>query len=120
MSQISAYKDNSIGTQPGGRLVVLLYEGAIKFFSQALVAMEENNAAERGRLLGRAGDIIIELDSVLDMEAGGEVAVNLRNLYDFMLRHTLVGHRENDPTKIKEVISLLVELNEGWKVISGG
>lgn len=120
MSQISAYTEHSISTQSPGRLVVMLYEGAIKFLSQAVVAMEQDDPAEKGRLIARAGDIIIELDCVLDMEAGGEVAANLHGLYDFMIRHLCTAHRNNDAAMMQEVISLLVELNEGWKAITGG
>ena len=119
MSQISAYKDNSISTQSRGRLVVMLYDGAIKFLRQAVVAMKEGDVAQKGMFIARATDIILELDSVLDMEAGGEVATNLRGLYDFMVRHLHAAHLGNDAAMMEEVISLLVELNEGWKAISG-
>ncbi len=119
MSQIAAYKDNSISTQSGGRLVVMLYDGAIKFINQAVTALGEGDVATKGRLVARAMDIINELDSVLDIEAGGEVAQSLRGLYGFMRTHLQVAHLSNDAEKMKEVASLLGELNEGWKAITG-
>ena len=52
-------------------------------------------------------------------EAGGEVAQDLRSLYDFMRKHLQAAYLTNDGEKMKEVASLLSELNEGWKAISG-
>jgi flagellar protein FliS len=117
--QVSAYKDNAISTQSKGRIVVMLYDGAIKFLDQAVKALEENNIAEKGKYVAKAMDIINELDAVLDIEAGGEVAANLRNLYGFMRRHLQVGHLSNDVQTIREVRSLLNDLNEGWKAVAG-
>ena len=119
MSQIAAYKDNSISTQPQGRLVVMLYDGAIKFINQAATALAENDIPTKGTNIAKAMDIINELDGVLDMEAGGEVAQNLRNLYAFMRKHLQMAHLSNDVELMKEVASLLGELNEGWKAIAG-
>jgi len=119
MSQIAAYRDNSISTQSGGRLIVMLYDGAIKFLNQAIAALAEGNIAEKGRLVARTMDIINELDSILDMEAGGDVAKNLRDLYGFMRRHLQTAHLSNDAQMMKEVASLLSELNDGWKAIAG-
>lgn len=115
MNAIAAYKQQSVATQSRGRLIVMLYDGAIKFLRQA---METDDAAEKGRCVGKAMDILIELNSALDMEAGGEVALNLRQLYDFMQRHLLQAHAENDWQMFREVIALLEELNESWRVIT--
>ncbi len=120
MSQVSAYTENSVTTQSKGRLVVMLYDGAIKFINQAIVAMNAKDMTEKGRLIGRATDILVELDCELDMEAGGEIAQNLRNLYGFMQTHLTKAHLANDEAMMREVISLLTELNEGWRAITGG
>jgi flagellar protein FliS len=52
------------------------------------------------------------------MDAGGEIAMNLRRLYCFMERQLSEANRQKDPEKIREVIKLLEELNEGWKAIT--
>jgi len=96
----------------------MLYEGAIKFLRQAIEQIEAGDAEEKGNLIRRAVDIINELDATLNMEAGGEIAQSLRRLYDFMRRHLFQANSRQDPEMIREVISLLDELNEGWRKIA--
>jgi flagellar protein FliS len=118
MKGIGAYQDAAIITQPRGRLIVLLYEGAIKFLRLAITEIEANNWEAKGRHINRAIDIINELYVVLDMEAGGEIAQNLRGLYAFMIRHLSQANVKRDAKMIQEVINLLAELNDGWKAIT--
>ena len=117
MNGISAYKDTSITTQNKGRLVVMFYEGAIKFMKLAIEQINAGDYEARGRYINKALDIINELNAVLDTNAGGEVAANLRRLYLFMNNHLSEANTKNDPRMIREVISLMEELNQGWKVI---
>ncbi len=118
MSLLSAYKENSITSQNKERLVVMLYDGAIKFLNMAKKAIEEKNFAEKNTYLAKAQDIIDELNTVLDMESGGEIAKNLRNLYLFMNRHLSQANMQCDIQKIDEVIKLLEEINQSWKKIA--
>ena len=119
MKGIDAYQQAAIGTQSRGRLIVLLYDGAIKFMKLAIKEMEAGNPAAKGQYIGRAQDIINELNAVLDMEAGGEIAQNLRRLYLFMNRRLSQAHAQNDPQMVREVITLMEELNQSWKTITG-
>jgi flagellar protein FliS len=119
MSQFTAYQDNAVSTQNKGRLVVLLYEGAIKFMKLAIKELEAGNYDTKGQYLNRAQDIINELNAVLDMESGGEVAANLRKLYVFMSNRLTQANVKRDPDMIRDVIKLMEELNEGWKAIAG-
>ena len=118
MKGAEIYQETSITTQSKGRLVVMLYEGAIKFLKQAIREIEASNPEGKGKLIGKAQDIISELNTVLDIEAGGEVAMNLRKLYLFMNRHLNQANIKQSTEKIKEVIELLEELNQGWKAIA--
>jgi flagellar secretion chaperone FliS len=119
MKGIEAYQQTAIGTQSKGRLIVMLYDGAIKFMKLAIQELEAGNHAAKGQYIGRARDIISELNAVLDVETGGEVARNLRKLYVFMSRRLFEANANSDPQMIREVISLMEELNQSWKVISG-
>ena len=119
MNGIAAYKEHVVVTQAPGRVVVLLYEGAVKFLRQAIIELRNGNMVEKGRLINKAIEIIIELSVSLDTDAGGEVAQNLRALYAFMGEHLTRDNFQKDPEAIEEVISLLDELNEGWKAIAG-
>ena len=118
MSGTSVYEDTAVMTQDGGRLIVLLYEGAIKNLHKAVKRIEAGDFQEKGKLICKAQDIIFELNSVLDMEAGGEIAGNLRKLYNFMWQHLGKANIKSDARMVHEVIDLLKELNEGWKAIA--
>ena len=118
MNGLDTYKEVAITTQSRGRLVVMLYDGAIKFLKLAINELNNGNMSEKGRYITKAMAIIDELNIVLDMETGGEVAVNLRKLYMFMNRHLTSANIKKDPEMIQEVIRLLDELNQGWKAIS--
>jgi len=117
MDGITAYQDNSVSTQSKGRLIVMLYDGAIKFMRLAIMEMEKNNYEAKGRYINKALDIINELNVVLDMDAGGEIAGNLRKLYLFMNNQLCQANIKCDPQKVRDVIKLMEELNKGWKAI---
>lgn len=118
MSGIKTYQETAVTTQSKGRLIVMLYEGAIKFLRMAIKEIEADNPEEKGKYINKATDIINELKTVLDMEAGGEVAMNLRKLYLFIGQHLTEANKEQNTGKIEEVIKLLEELNHGWKAIT--
>jgi len=118
MSEASVYTETAVMTQDKGRLVVMLYDGAIKHLRRAMKAMELHDSEQKGRLICKAQDIIFELNTVLDIEAGGEIAGNLRKLYNFMWRHLGQANLKSDGHMVGEVVDLLVELNEGWKAIA--
>ena len=118
MNGFNAYQEHAITTQSRGRLIVMLYDGAIRFLRQAIDELNRNDFAAKGRSIGRAQDILYELNTVLDMEKGGDIAQNLRSLYNFMMRHLTQANLKKDARMVQEVIALLEELNQGWKAIS--
>jgi flagellar secretion chaperone FliS len=115
---IQTYKENAVTTQSGGKVVVLLYEGAIRFLAQAIEALENKDYAEKGRLINRTIDIITELDVVLNTDVGGDVAQNLRKLYHFMIKHLVEANSQKDPDKLRQVVRLLENLLDGWKQVA--
>ena len=118
MSQAAAYQETSVTTQNKGRLIVMLYDGAIKFMKLAIKEMEAKNYEAKGIYINKAQDIINELNMVLDMEAGGEISANLRKLYVFMSKRLSEANIKLDPNIVREVITLMEELNVGWKAIA--
>ncbi len=118
MNGFNAYQESAVLTQNKGRIIVMLYDGAIKFLKQAIRDLEAKDYAAKGRDIAKAQDIILELNTVLDMEAGGEIAQNLRSLYNFMNKHLTQANTRSDAQTIREVISLLEELNQSWRVIT--
>ena len=118
MNGLEAYRDTAVSTQTKGRLIILLYEGAIKFLKLAIEKLEAGDFEAKGRYIGKAQDIINELSAVLNMDSGGEIAGNLRKLYAFMNRHLLEANIKRDPQMIREVIRILEDLNQSWKVVA--
>ncbi len=117
MNAIAQYQEQAITTQNRGQLIVTLYEGAIRFLRQAAAAIEADEIRRKNQCISRAQDIIFELNTVLDMEAGGNIAHNLRALYNFIWGHLTKANMSNDVQGIQEVIGLLNELLSGWKTI---
>lgn len=105
-----AYLQNSTTTKSPGEVVIMLYEGAVKFLTRAVDQMAEKDYAGKGNSISRALDIINELDSVLDREQGGEVAENLHNLYFWCSTQLALANSRMDQAIIEKVIAILNSL----------
>jgi flagellar secretion chaperone FliS len=114
-----AYTESSVLTAPPERLVVMLYDGAIRFLHQSAVALRAGNQRVFLDRVQRAEAIIKELNVTLDMQRGGEVAERLRAIYQFCNLHLTAATMEGDPAKVEDVIRLLSELRESWQQIAG-
>jgi flagellar protein FliS len=112
------YRRVEVSTADPLRIVVLLYEGAIKNLNQALRLLETDPETASARLT-RTLDIINYLRSALDHEQGGEISANLERLYEYMRDRLSEANIHHDTGKIQEVIGLLQVLLEGWHGISG-
>ncbi len=99
------------------RLIQMLLDGALDKISRAKGAMQRKQVTEKGNYLTSASSIILGLRGSLDLEAGGELAANLDNLYDYMVRRLMEGHATNDLGALDEVASLLHEIKRGWDAI---
>ena len=113
-----AYKQQSILTAPPGRLVVMLYDGCVRFLFQSAYAMREGNRKVAQERLRRAEAIIDELRITLDHDKGGDIAANLDALYGFGRSHLIRAWSEQDATKIDEVSRLMGELRDAWAQIA--
>ncbi|KAA0258052.1 flagellar export chaperone FliS [Deferribacter autotrophicus] len=114
---IKTYLRNEIEGATKGKLVLLLYDGAIKYMKMACKYIDEKNIPEAHSNIIKAENIIYELMSTLNMEAGGEIAENLLRLYDFMVYQLVMANKDKDKSKIESVIKLMLVLREGWKQI---
>lgn len=109
------YKQTEVSTADRGRLVILLYEGAINFLKKAESCIRKGNIEEKCNNINRAQDIIQELSNSLKMDEGREIAGNLRSLYLFMDRHLVKAKINRDGAKkINEVITMLSSLYGAW------
>ena len=112
------YKQTQITTANQGKLIVMLYDGAIKFLNIALDNMEPKTYDVVNNNIIKTQDIITELLLSLNMDEGGEISQNLFNLYMYFKRQLLEANIKKDPEVIKHVIKLLKELRDAWDQIS--
>ena len=113
------YKTAQYSTASPEQLLLMLYEGAIKYARQAQKDMEERNIEAANNKLKKTEDIISELMVSLNMDEGGEIAQNLYNLYDYMNRRLIQANIRKDPGLVDEVINLLTSLKESWEEAIG-
>ncbi|MDH4201304.1 MAG: flagellar export chaperone FliS [Phycisphaerae bacterium] len=118
MNAAIAYQETAVTTQTKGGLIVLLYDGAICFLKKAGQCIGQEDIAGRNRNIGRARNIIFELNSTLDLDRGGSVAQNLRSLYNFIWRYLGDANIKNDTRMLKEIIAILDNLRQGWEEIT--
>jgi flagellar protein FliS len=113
-----AYKQQSILTATPGQLVVMLYDGCLRFLHQAAFAMRGGDMTESNARLARAEAIIDELHATLDMDQGGVVASRLQGIYVFCNRQLLEARQTGEPETIEKVGELLSELRDAWAQIA--
>ena len=113
-----SYRTIATQTATPGQLVLMLYEGAIRFSEQALAGFEQQDPAAFNQTvnnnLHRAQAIVTELNVVLDMRRGGEVAANFRRLYDYLHRRLQEANIRKQKAPIAEVIGHLRVLRDSW------
>ncbi len=112
------YLKAQVTTADSVKLVVLLYEGAIRFLLKAQDGLKERNVVQRHNHIQKALNIIEELKNSLNFSQGGEISHSLNTLYVFMDKHLTEANMKNDSQKIQEVINILSSLKEAWETVA--
>jgi flagellar secretion chaperone FliS len=110
------YKRMQVETSSPGRLLLMLYDGALKNLRLAHENITQRNIIQAHNGLIKAQNIVMELNLDLNMDAG-DIAHQLRRLYLYMHRRLVEANVEKDAEIVEEVIALLSELKEGWETI---
>ncbi|WP_263139230.1 flagellar export chaperone FliS [Pseudomonas sp. RIT-PI-AD] len=100
------------------RLIQMLMQGGLERLAQAQGALQRDQGALKGELIGKTISIIGGLREALDFTKGGEIAVNLDGLYAYMIARLLEANRVNDGSMLEEVSGLLREVKTGWDAIA--
>ena len=116
-NRFQAYKTTDVNTTNRGKIVVMLYSGAITFLNKAKMYMEKRDYENKGKFITKALDIIDELNISLDLEKGQDVAKNLKSLYIFLNRYLSEANFENNPQKIDKSINILESLKTAFEEI---
>lgn len=109
--------DSNLAVATPHRIIQMLLAGALERLVQAKLAIANGDITNRGVLIGKTMGIINGLNGSLNMDAGAEVAGNLNQLYDYMLRRLSEANINNDPQAIDDVVSILKTIKEGWDAI---
>ena len=118
--QHNQYNQVQIKTANKGKLIVMLYQGAIRFMSRALLLLEKKDMEGKGNALIRAQDIILELLYSLDqdlLDQGDELALNLQRLYLYSYRRLVHANVHMDTEAVEEVIKLMQNLLQAWEQV---
>ena len=117
---VHAYRQTEAQSRTPLELVVMLYDGALRFLAQAREAIERHDIPARREALSRTLAIVGELQATLDMERGGDIAVELDRLYGFANARMFEAAQHNDPAAIDDVCRVLTTLRDGWQSIAAG
>ncbi|EEG76536.1 flagellar export chaperone FliS [Dethiobacter alkaliphilus] len=107
------YKQNQVETSSPQQLIIMLYNGAIKFLKLAQMGITEQSIEKAHTNIIKTQDIINELMASLDMNQG-EVASHLYSLYDYMNSRLLEANLKKDTQILSEVENMLTELRDSW------
>lgn len=120
----TAYQKTNVSTASQGRLVVLLYEGAIKQLTTALSYIDgdgkvlPSNIEKFGICIQKTQAIITELQVSLDMEKGGEISKNLMSLYLYFNEELVDASISKNRKKIEFVLNMMSQLVASWRVVA--
>jgi flagellar protein FliS len=99
-------------------LVVMLYDGALRFLGEASAAAARGDLRSRARAISRVLAIVAELQNTLDLEKGGDIANQLDDLYTYITSRLLDVALRNDVTAVEEARKLLTPIRDAWSQIS--
>lgn len=114
MNAYNKYQQNQVLSASPEQILIMLYDGAIRFTRQAIIALEEDNIAGFLHGVTKSMAIIAEFSNSLDHSIGGEIAENLDALYNFMIRELTQANLHKDIEKMRVVEQLLVDLRSTW------
>jgi len=116
-NEISNYRETQIKTATKGRLVVLLYDGLIKYLDIAIENIPKKNYDVVNNNILRAHDIIDELSMSLNMDAG-KISERLLSIYTFLNKKLTEGNVKKDVNSLKFVRKMSLQLRDGWNEIA--
>jgi flagellar secretion chaperone FliS len=120
-AKLAAYQSNAVhggvaAADPHG-LVLMLMNAAVERLTTARGCIERREIVQKAKLLHSCVRIVGELRGTLNLSAGGAIAQNLSDLYEYMARRLLRANIDNDIACINEVLSLLGEIRSAWVAI---
>ena len=116
---VDSYRQTEVQSRTPLELVVMLYDGALRFIAQARDAIERKDIRARHQAITRTMAIVSELQSTLDMEKGGAVSESLDSLYVYVNGCLLEAGTNRDVHPLDEAAKVLTALRDAWAEIAG-
>lgn len=113
-SSIDQYRKSAVTTASPLQLVIMLYDGALRFIDSATEALEQGDRFKQNHASQKAQKIITELMACLDMQRGGDVAQNLFALYTFVYNRLVEANLEDRPEYYGQAAKVLSDLKVSW------
>lgn len=111
---MNKYQQNQISTASPEQILLMLYDGAIRFVRKAICGIENDDSSLRMYGVSKTMAIVTEFSNSLNREIGGKIAEDLDALYDFMIRELTAANLEKNIEKLQVVEKLLVDLRQTW------
>lgn len=111
------YRKNQIATASEGQLIIMLYDGAIRFLKKAKNSMLEKDVEQSHEAITRARKIVLELMFSLDMEKGGDISRNLYELYFFLNQELIKANIKKDEVILDDCLEIITNLRTTWKQV---
>jgi flagellar protein FliS len=108
------YQKTQVTTASPEKILIMLYDGAIRFAKIALGRLENRDMAGKGVNIGKAMAIVSELQSTLNHDVGGEIAGNLERLYVYLTEEFTKFNMNNSPAHLENAIKILTVLRDTW------
>ena len=115
-NRLDAYKETHIKTASGGKLILMIYNEAVRQLDIAIESIENksNKLENASNSIIRTQDLITELIVSLDFEKGGEIANSLFSLYMFFNKQLMEANMNKDVTSLKNIKTYLIDLKSAW------
>ncbi len=112
---LKQYKQTQIDTAPKEQILLMLYDGAVRFLNQAKIGFAEKDIEKIHNNIIKTQDILTEFQSALDLENGGEFAKSLFSLYEYLSNRLLQSNMQKREDYLDEVIKHVTELRNTWR-----
>jgi flagellar protein FliS len=112
---LKQYQQTQIDTAPKEQILLMLYDGAVRFLHQAKAGFAEKNIEKIHNNIIKTQNIITEFESTLDMEHGGAFAQNLFDLYEYLNNRLVEANMKKREDYLDEVIKHMTELRDTWR-----
>ena len=114
------YRQTQITTASQASLILMMYEGAMRFTRQAMDSLDGQDPAGMVRSIQKARDIVNELSLSLNVPQGGEAAARLESLYQFILSQLTLANIKADRAPLEAVLRVLKPLAGAWQDVANG